>query len=330
MSIFASGIGSTATVYRDGNILVVPSGCCLPATCVKCGMPVSGKPLTKTFRWHSSWLYLLILPGLLFYVIAALAVEKKARIDVPFCDQLPLPSYLGGFLPAEIKTTDFSLRKVLNKVNDGEIEYDVEVRDFHIPLQEFSNVWLRQIILGKQSERITSLWWALYDHGRRSDVWSYRADPGLTEHKILPNYEMVDASASASGFDLRVYGSMFRPQGAWSVTGKTFYFSARVQAIELSRVLNNFGFFRSYDSRDTSVMIERKVGTRIELLDYDKVRERTLHSCKFQDPADTDDWAFEWTRMEREASCIAQKEKGRVSYREADQPSFIERGWKER
>jgi hypothetical protein len=41
--------------------------------------------LTKTFRWHSPWLYLLILPGLLFYVIVALVVQKKARIDVPFC-----------------------------------------------------------------------------------------------------------------------------------------------------------------------------------------------------------------------------------------------------
>jgi len=41
--------------------------------------------LTKTFRWHSPWLYILILPGLLFYAIAALVVQKKARIDVPFC-----------------------------------------------------------------------------------------------------------------------------------------------------------------------------------------------------------------------------------------------------
>jgi|HubBroStandDraft_4_1064222.scaffolds.fasta_scaffold02670_2 hypothetical protein len=86
MNIFASGIGSAGTIHRDGNILVVPSGGCLPATCVKCGTPVSGKPLTMTFRWHSSWLYLLILPGLLFYVIAVLAVQKKARVDVPFCE----------------------------------------------------------------------------------------------------------------------------------------------------------------------------------------------------------------------------------------------------
>lgn len=86
MSIFASGIGSRAIAYREGRILVVPSGSSLPATCVKCGAPISGKSLTKTFHWHSPWLYLLILPGLLFYVIAALVVQKKVRIDVPFCD----------------------------------------------------------------------------------------------------------------------------------------------------------------------------------------------------------------------------------------------------
>jgi hypothetical protein len=243
-------------------------------------------------------------------------------------NQLTLPSYLMEFLPAEIKPTDFSLRKVVNKVNDGEIEFDVEIRDFSLPLRKSSDVWLRQIVLGKQSERITSLWWALYDRSRRSDVWSYRADPDHTDQKILPNYEIVDALASASGFDLRVCGSMFRPQGAWSVTGKTFEFSSRVETLGLSRVLNNFGFFRSYDSVETSLMTERHIHAGVELLNYDKIREQTLRNCKFLDPLDTDDWDFNWTRMEREASCIAQKEKARASHREPGQPSFVERGWK--
>jgi hypothetical protein len=86
MDSFATGIGNTATAYRDGKILVVPSGCSLPAMCVKCGTPVSGKLLTKTFRWHSPWLYLLILPGVLFYVIVAHVVQKEARINIPFCE----------------------------------------------------------------------------------------------------------------------------------------------------------------------------------------------------------------------------------------------------
>jgi hypothetical protein len=77
---------SKGAAYRVGRILVVPSGSGLPAACVKCGAPVSGRFLTKTFRWHKSWLYLLILAGLLFYLIAVLVAQQKARIEVPFCE----------------------------------------------------------------------------------------------------------------------------------------------------------------------------------------------------------------------------------------------------
>jgi hypothetical protein len=84
MNTFASIVGSTQTAYREGKILVVPSDARLPAACVKCGSPAS-RFVTKTFSWHNPWLYLLILPGLIFYAIVALVVRKKARIDVPFC-----------------------------------------------------------------------------------------------------------------------------------------------------------------------------------------------------------------------------------------------------
>lgn len=84
MNVLTSVTGSTSSAYREGKILVVPSGSVLPAKCVKCGAP-SETHLTKTFHWHSSWVYLLILLGLIFYVIVALAVQRKARIEVPFC-----------------------------------------------------------------------------------------------------------------------------------------------------------------------------------------------------------------------------------------------------
>jgi hypothetical protein len=86
MSILAIGLGSTPTVYREGKISVVPSGSSLPPNCVKCGIPVSGNPLTKTFRWHNPWLVLLIFVGLIVYAIVALVVQKKVRIAVPFCE----------------------------------------------------------------------------------------------------------------------------------------------------------------------------------------------------------------------------------------------------
>ena len=278
---------------------------------------------------------------LVFIVVIAPTLFAQERVSLSGLDRLyfehtrdktdrsPVPSYLAKFLPTRIKGADFSPRKVLNKVNDGTIEYDVEIRDFRLPLRE-SSLRLRQIIVGKQSERITSLWLALYDHGYRNDTWFYRADPDRTDHKMLPNYEIVAASATNGGFDLRLLASMFRPQGAYSVGGKTFHFARRDNVLEFSRVLNNFGFFRFYDAVEISMMVERRSGAQIKLLDFDNVREQTLRSCKFQDPLDTDDWVLDWTRMEKQASCIAQNENGRSSYREPDQPSFVERGWKAR
>jgi hypothetical protein len=85
MSLFMRGIGSIPTAYRDGNTVVVPLGCSLPANCVKCGSPISGTRLTKTFRWHSPGLYLLIFLGLIPYIIVRLTVAEKVCIDVPFC-----------------------------------------------------------------------------------------------------------------------------------------------------------------------------------------------------------------------------------------------------
>jgi hypothetical protein len=42
--------------------------------------------LTKTFIWHSAGYYFLIFLGLLAYVIVALVVRRKVRIDIPFCE----------------------------------------------------------------------------------------------------------------------------------------------------------------------------------------------------------------------------------------------------
>jgi hypothetical protein len=84
MSIFVSVLGVSANPYREGSLLVVPAGSSLPPNCVKCGAPTPDK-LARAFRWHSSWLYLLIFAGLIFYAIVALVVQKKVKLEVPFC-----------------------------------------------------------------------------------------------------------------------------------------------------------------------------------------------------------------------------------------------------
>jgi double zinc ribbon protein len=71
---------------RQGKLLHVPRGATLPAYCVRCGAPSSGEPIKQNFSWHTPWLYLLIIPGVLIYVIVAAMVSKKCSLAVPVCD----------------------------------------------------------------------------------------------------------------------------------------------------------------------------------------------------------------------------------------------------
>ena len=72
-------------VARRGSLLVVRRGAGLPAICVKCGQPATSEPLTSNYTWHTPWLYLVILLGVLIYVILALIVRKKFELSVPLC-----------------------------------------------------------------------------------------------------------------------------------------------------------------------------------------------------------------------------------------------------
>jgi hypothetical protein len=69
---------------RIANLLYVPQNSSLPANCVQCGQP-STTLVKKTFYWHPAWVYILILPGLLIYAIAALAIRKGMKLQVPLC-----------------------------------------------------------------------------------------------------------------------------------------------------------------------------------------------------------------------------------------------------
>ncbi len=87
MSAFAGGLENAPIAYRDGDILVVPTGCALPPNCMKCNAPIGDNYLKKTFRWHSPWLYVLVFFGLILYMIVALIVQKKSKIEIPLCSK---------------------------------------------------------------------------------------------------------------------------------------------------------------------------------------------------------------------------------------------------
>jgi hypothetical protein len=81
-------VPSNPAALCDGDKLIVPQGAALPANvCIKCGAPANAKPLKKTYYWHSPWLYLLILVGLLVYAIVAIIVRKQQLLYLPLCDE---------------------------------------------------------------------------------------------------------------------------------------------------------------------------------------------------------------------------------------------------
>lgn len=77
---------STDGVWRDGNILVMHKQAVLPDRCVKCNTPASGMRLRRNLSWHHPAYFLIVLAGLLIYVIVALCVRQRAKIDIGICE----------------------------------------------------------------------------------------------------------------------------------------------------------------------------------------------------------------------------------------------------
>lgn len=79
------GQAASLPVWREGKLLVTVDRTTLPNACVKCGQPGAGKPYRRTYYWHSPWVYLTILPGILIYAIVAICVRSKGTIEVSLC-----------------------------------------------------------------------------------------------------------------------------------------------------------------------------------------------------------------------------------------------------
>lgn len=87
-STFCSHCGSPLqpeSVFRDGNLLIVPIGAELPPNCVKCGKPAAEVGKTHEVSWHSPWIYFALL-NILIYIILALTLRKKMRVAFPLCE----------------------------------------------------------------------------------------------------------------------------------------------------------------------------------------------------------------------------------------------------
>ena len=207
---------------------------------------------------------------------------------------------------------------------------ELTVRDLELPSASSNHPLLVREIMDHSHPRIARLWWALYDGGRRSDVWTFQAIPDRTDGKMLSNYRLDSVSMPTKDTAIfRVQGEMFRPGGAWWVVGKEWAFAVSENAIALTRVRNVFGFFRGYDTGEApgslSVSTEQEISGRFEIRTLDAVPSNALRACRFRDPLLDENWTFSWASLLEVAQCITNKPGATVTFRDLSATSFIER-----
>lgn len=85
-------------IWREGKFVVCRRTVHLPERCVVCNEPAAGHGIARKMGWHSPWLFLLILGGLLLYVVVALCLHKSARVRFSLCGRHRARRRLGMWI----------------------------------------------------------------------------------------------------------------------------------------------------------------------------------------------------------------------------------------
>jgi hypothetical protein len=75
------------SMWRDGAQLVLVLDSAFPDRCIKCNDIAAPPARRYKLYWHSAWLYLLVLVNILIYLIVALAIRKRAEVEVGLCER---------------------------------------------------------------------------------------------------------------------------------------------------------------------------------------------------------------------------------------------------
>jgi hypothetical protein len=237
---------------------------------------------------------------------------------------LTAPAEVSAFLPLAIARSP--------RLPDPAKLEGVSVRDIPLPVPRWPRpALLRQVVLS--GARIDELWLALYDGGRRSEVWHFQARPDLTDGKLLPNYWVGGARAGAGEtVVLDLGGTMYRPQGGWWLHQREVTLAVRGDTVALQHVRGTYGFIHDYDRGDDtnppafSVMAEHVVDGRFERRELYPVSVAAIKACGAEV---ADDYIEPGTNdLRAVAECVTRDPRSTVTWRRLDEPSFAERGYK--
>jgi hypothetical protein len=85
--VHAAGTDDPDLIRRSGSTVILALNADLPPRCIKCNAPAEQPVKERTLYWHTPWLYLLILVGLLIYVIVALFARKSVKLHPGLCTE---------------------------------------------------------------------------------------------------------------------------------------------------------------------------------------------------------------------------------------------------
>lgn len=274
-------------------------------------------------------------PGFLAAALLALSAQATPSssplrfqgLERVYFERVEAPEALPGMPPDIAETLPATWDR------PGARAAGISVRDFDVPVRD-RPLRIREVAEFRHP-RVARIWWALYDTGRRTDVWTFTPAPERTDGKLLTNYRLHGlAVPSHDTIVLRVRGEMLRPSGAWSLVAREWELHVGAAGIALVRVRNPFGLFRGYVTGDVRPAVtahtERDVDGRIEIRSLDDVPEHRLSACGLRDPLVDDERVFDWGNLLETARCLTEAPDATVRHRDASAPTFGERAHLER
>ncbi|QQS05606.1 MAG: hypothetical protein IPK50_01640 [Fibrobacterota bacterium] len=192
-------------------------------------------------------------------------------------------------------------------------------RDFPLPaMREGQNLVLREVQMRGFTMKTWPIWWALYDNGIRTSVWTFEG--GMIEGKVLTNYQVDKIRPiGAGGFRIQVKGESYR-NGSWVEKGVELDFVWTGTDFRLAEVGNRFGWFSGdvFKTEDSSPggWTERSAENPPASL---------LLRCGYRDPGREGSPEFDWDRNLRITRCITAWPGAKSTFRPAGEKSFIER-----
>lgn len=278
----------------------------------------------------------LIAAGLLIASVTVSSAQMRLTgLDRFYFDHIAGPSDpLPGLLRVITSLPDNLRWPSAGAVQD---EKGTIVEDFPLPgFDSDRQIWIREVRVTTNGG-IDVLWWALYDSGLRTDLWTYAANRIRHDGKILSDYRLhsvvdvpleaeVNTSSDAQEFRsivLRVCGELDVDEG-WRRSGHEWTLSVYDDSLVVSGARTVFDLYRPTEPDSLLQASSESPGDPVEIVRVEASSE-LLAKCGLSDPGEVA-WEFAWTQLSEASQCLLSSPDAERSTRGANEPSLIERG----